>query len=72
MASLTLPAEPGIAAMVRLARDPATGQRPASLYLDPRDGTVRGTARTEDAFAIIRRLHRWLLLPGTARAGAGP
>lgn len=67
VASLTLPSEPGIAAMVRLARDPATGQRPPSLYLDPHDGTVRGAARTEDAFAFIRRLHRWLLLPGDGK-----
>ena len=67
VANLTLSDEPGMAAMVRLGRDPATGQRPPSLYLDPHDGTVRGAARTEDVFATIRRLHRWLLLPGDGK-----
>ncbi|MCJ2034888.1 PepSY-associated TM helix domain-containing protein [Methylobacterium sp. J-068] len=67
VANLTLPAEPGTAVMARLARDPASGQRPPSLYLDPYDGTVRGAARTEEAFATIRRLHRWLLLPGDGK-----
>ncbi|GJD73047.1 PepSY-associated TM helix domain-containing protein [Methylobacterium goesingense] len=67
VASLTIAAEPGTAAMVRLGRDSATGQRPPSLYLDPHDGTVRGAARTEEVFATIRRLHRWLLLPGDGK-----
>jgi uncharacterized iron-regulated membrane protein len=67
VANLTLSAEPGTAALVRLGRDPATGLRPPSLYLDPYDGTVRGAARTEEAFATIRRLHRWLLLPGDGK-----
>ena len=67
VANLTLSAEPGMAVMVRLGRDPGTGQRPPSLYLDPHDGTVRGAARTEDVFATIRRLHRWLLLPGDGK-----
>jgi uncharacterized iron-regulated membrane protein len=67
VASLTIAAEPGTAALVRLGRDPATGQRPPSLYLDPHDGTVRGAARTEGVFATIRRLHRWLLLPGDGK-----
>ncbi|KQQ47995.1 hypothetical protein ASF58_01155 [Methylobacterium sp. Leaf125] len=67
VANLTLSAEPATAAIVRLGRDPATGQRPPALYLDPYDGTVRGAARTEEAFATIRRLHRWLLLPGDGK-----
>jgi uncharacterized iron-regulated membrane protein len=67
VANLTLSAEAATAAMVRLGRDPATGLRPPSLYLDPYDGTVRGAARTEEAFATIRRLHRWLLLPGDGK-----
>ncbi|WP_244479620.1 PepSY domain-containing protein [Methylobacterium sp. Leaf111] len=67
VANLTFSAEAATAAMVRLGRDPATGLRPPSLYLDPYDGTVRGAARTEEAFATIRRLHRWLLLPGDGK-----
>ncbi|MGU3360449.1 PepSY-associated TM helix domain-containing protein [Methylobacterium sp. M6A4_1b] len=67
VANLTLAAEPGTAALVRLGRDAATGQRPPSLYLDPYDGTVRGAARMEETFATIRRLHRWLLLPGDGK-----
>lgn len=67
VANLTLSSEPGTAATVRLGRDPATGQRPPSLYLDPHDGTVRGAARTEEVFSTIRRLHRWLLLPGDGK-----
>lgn len=65
--NLTLSAEPGTTAMMRLGRDPATDQRPPSLYLDPYDGTVLGAARTETVFATIRRLHRWLLLPGDGK-----
>ncbi|KQO67723.1 hypothetical protein ASF18_04190 [Methylobacterium sp. Leaf89] len=72
VANLTLSAEAATAAMVRLGRDPATGLRPPSLYLDPYDGTVRGSARTEEAFATIRRLHRWLLLPGDGKGWGRP
>jgi uncharacterized iron-regulated membrane protein len=43
------------------------GSRPASVYVDPYDGHVLGRARGEQFFATVRRLHRWLLIPGDIR-----
>jgi sulfite reductase (NADPH) flavoprotein alpha-component len=36
----------------------------SSLYVDPYDARVLGSPRGEEVFATIRKLHRWLLLPG--------
>lgn len=49
------------AAQVRLADGPGRG---LDTYVDPYDGRVLGPARGENFFATVRRLHRWLLLPG--------
>jgi uncharacterized iron-regulated membrane protein len=49
------------AAQVRLADGPGRG---TETYVDPYDGRVLGPARGEAFFATVRRLHRWLLLPG--------
>ncbi|PIK71540.1 hypothetical protein CS379_18790 [Methylobacterium frigidaeris] len=49
------------AAQVRLADGPGRG---TETYVDPYDGRVLGRAWGEDFFAAVRRLHRWLLLPG--------
>ena len=65
--ALTLPDDPGASVLVRFARDPATRARPPSLYADPYDGTVLGPVRLETAFATVRELHRWLLLPGGSK-----
>jgi uncharacterized iron-regulated membrane protein len=43
------------------------GSRPASVYVDPYDGHVLGRARGEQFFATVRRIHRWLLIPGDIR-----
>lgn len=43
------------------------GSRPTSVYVDPYDGHVLGRARGEQFFATVRRLHRWLLIPGDIR-----
>lgn len=67
--SISFEGEAGAAVHVRFARA-ADGDRPAALYLDPYDGRVLAPVRGEAAFALIRRLHRWLLLPGDGR-GAG-
>lgn len=69
IASISFAGEAGAAVHVRFARG-ADGERPAGLYLDPYDGRVLAPVRGEEAFALIRRLHRWLLLPGDGR-GAG-
>ncbi|GJE75351.1 hypothetical protein BGCPKDLD_1935 [Methylorubrum suomiense] len=60
--ALTLAGDPARVPRARFARQ--DGHRPASAYLDPYDGTLRGLARAEGAFATIRALHRYLLLPG--------
>jgi uncharacterized iron-regulated membrane protein len=44
-----------------------SGERPASVYVDPYDGHVLGAARGEQFFATVRRIHRWLLIPGDIR-----
>jgi sulfite reductase (NADPH) flavoprotein alpha-component len=42
------------------------GSRPLSIFVDPYDAHVLGTPRGEEFFATVRRLHRWLLIPGDA------
>ncbi|TGD97771.1 PepSY domain-containing protein [Methylobacterium nonmethylotrophicum] len=50
------------AAQVRLA-DGGPG-RGVETYVDPYDGRILGAARGADFFGFVRRLHRWLILPG--------
>ncbi|GLS43805.1 PepSY-associated TM helix domain-containing protein [Methylobacterium brachythecii] len=66
VSSLTLSAEPGTAVWARFAAD-ASGKRPASVFLDPYTGAVLGEVTGEAAFATIRELHRWLLIPGQGK-----
>lgn len=66
VAAIKLSTDPSAAVHVRFARD-EQGARPSSLYLDPYDGHVLGVPRGEDFFATVRRLHRWLLIPGDAK-----
>ncbi len=65
--ALTLSDDPNASVAVRFARDPETRERPPALYADPYDGAVLGPVRLEAAFATIRDLHRWLLLPGGSK-----
>jgi sulfite reductase (NADPH) flavoprotein alpha-component len=64
--AIMLSSDPSAAVHVRFARD-EQGARPSSLYVDPYDGHVLGVPRGEDFFATVRRLHRWLLIPGDAK-----
>ncbi|MDN3273904.1 PepSY-associated TM helix domain-containing protein [Frankia sp. RB7] len=64
--AIMLSSDPSAAVHVRFARD-EQGARPSSLYVDPYDGHVLGIPRGEDFFATVRRLHRWLLIPGDAK-----
>lgn len=66
VAAIMLSSDPSAAVHVRFARD-EQGARPSSLYVDPYDGSVLGVPRGEDFFATVRRLHRWLLIPGDAK-----
>jgi uncharacterized iron-regulated membrane protein len=66
VAAITLSSDPSAAVHVRFARD-EQGGRPSSLYVDPYDARVLGTPRGEEFFATVRRLHRWLLIPGDAK-----
>jgi sulfite reductase (NADPH) flavoprotein alpha-component len=63
VASLLLSRDPAAAVRVRFARGEA-GTRPSSVFVDPYDAHELGTPRGEDFFATVRRLHRWLLIPG--------
>ncbi len=66
VAAVTLSSDPTAAVRIRFAPGNG-GSRPASVFVDPYDARVLGTPRGEDFFATVRRLHRWLLIPGDAR-----
>ncbi|MDH2402068.1 PepSY-associated TM helix domain-containing protein [Bradyrhizobium sp. SSUT18] len=66
VSAVTLSSDPSAAVHIRFARD-EQGGRPASLYVDPYDAGVLGSPRGEEFFATVRRLHRWLLIPGDAK-----
>ncbi|MGJ5180789.1 PepSY-associated TM helix domain-containing protein [Bradyrhizobium oligotrophicum] len=69
VAALTLSRDPEAAVRIRFARG-ETGGRPPSVFVDPHDGRVLGPISGEAFFATVRKLHRWLLLPGDGN-GAG-
>jgi uncharacterized iron-regulated membrane protein len=64
--AIMLSSDPSAAIRVRFGRDEHGALR-TSLYVDPYDGRVLGPARGEEFFATVRRLHRWLLIPGDAK-----
>jgi sulfite reductase (NADPH) flavoprotein alpha-component len=66
VASVTMASDPSAAARIRFARS-EDGSRPSSIYVDPYDARVLGSPRGEEFFITIRKLHRWLLLPGDAK-----
>ncbi|WP_407181064.1 PepSY-associated TM helix domain-containing protein [Bradyrhizobium sp. STM 3562] len=63
VSAVTLSGDPAAAARVRFVRS-EDSSRPSSVYVDPYDAHVLGKPRGEDFFATVRKLHRWLLLPG--------
>ncbi|UFW50277.1 MULTISPECIES: PepSY-associated TM helix domain-containing protein [Bradyrhizobium] len=66
VSAVMLSSDPTAAVRVRFARD-EQGTRPTSLYVDPYDARVLGSPRGEEFFVTVRRLHRWLLIPGDAK-----
>lgn len=71
VSAVTLSSDPAAAVHVRFARD-EHGARPTSLYVDPYDARVLGSPRGEAFFATVRKLHRWLLIPGDAKGWGRP
>ncbi|MGT2502556.1 PepSY-associated TM helix domain-containing protein [Bradyrhizobium guangxiense] len=71
VSAVTLSSDPSAAVHVRFARD-ERGGRPASLYVDPYDARMLGSPRGEAFFATVRRLHRWLLIPGDGKGWGRP
>jgi uncharacterized iron-regulated membrane protein len=71
VSAVTLSSDPSAAVHVRFARD-ERGDRPTSLYVDPYDARVLGSPRGEAFFATVRRLHRWLLIPGDGKGWGRP
>lgn len=65
VSAITLTSDRTAAVRIRFARS-GGGSRPSSVYVDPYDGHLLGAPRGEDFFATVRKLHRWLLLPGDA------
>ncbi|HEY8334738.1 MAG TPA: PepSY-associated TM helix domain-containing protein [Tardiphaga sp.] len=66
VSAVTLSSDPSAAARIRFARNEG-GTRPSSVYVDPYDGHLLGAPRGENFFATVRKLHRWLLLPGDGK-----
>jgi uncharacterized iron-regulated membrane protein len=66
VAAIMLSSDPTSAVRIRFAPGQG-GSRPASVFVDPYDAHVLGTPRGEEFFATVRRLHRWLLIPGDAK-----
>ena len=65
VSAVTMASDPSTAVRIRFARNEG-GSRPSSVYVDPYDARVLGSPRGEEFFATVRKLHRWLLLPGDA------
>ena len=65
VSAVTMASDSSAAVRIRFARNEG-GSRPSSVYVDPYDGHLLGTPRGEDFFATVRKLHRWLLVPGDA------
>lgn len=63
VSSVTMASDPAAAVRVRFAI-PKDGARSPSVYVDPYDASVLGAARGEAFFITVRKLHRWLLIPG--------
>jgi uncharacterized iron-regulated membrane protein len=66
VSAVTMASDPSAAVRIRFARNDG-GSRPSPIYVDPYDARVLGTPRGEEFFITVRRLHRWLLLPGDAK-----
>jgi uncharacterized iron-regulated membrane protein len=66
IAALTLSRDPTAAVHIRFGRG-ENGSRPASIFVDPYDAHMLGSPPGEEFFATVRRLHRWLLIPGDAK-----
>jgi uncharacterized iron-regulated membrane protein len=63
VSAVTMASAPTAAARLRFVR-PENGTGAMSVYVDPYNGHVLGSPRGETFFATVRKLHRWLLLPG--------
>ncbi|MDB5617119.1 PepSY-associated TM helix domain-containing protein [Tardiphaga sp.] len=66
VSAVTMTSDPQGSVRVRLIREDS-GARPSALYVDPYDGRVLGAPVGEDFFATVRKLHRWLLIPGDGK-----
>ena len=71
VSAVTMSSDPSVAVRIRFARNEG-GARPSSVYVDPYDGHLLGTPRCEEFFATVRKLHRWLLLPGDGNGYGRP
>jgi uncharacterized iron-regulated membrane protein len=65
VSAVTMTSDPAAAVRIRSARN--EGESRSSVYADPYDGHVLGAPRGEDFFLTVRKLHRWLLLPGDGK-----
>lgn len=66
VSAVTMASDPAAAVRIRFARN-ENSSRPSSVYVDPYDARVLGAPRGEEFFATVRKLHRWLLLPGDGK-----
>ncbi|GAA3844964.1 PepSY domain-containing protein [[Pseudomonas] carboxydohydrogena] len=71
ISSLTITGNTTSAVRIRFAPDERR-VRPSSVYVDPYDARVIGTPVGEGFFITVRKLHRWLLIPGDAKGYGRP
>lgn len=66
VAAVTMASDPAVSVRIRFARNEDLS-RPSSVYVDPYDARVLGVPRGDEFFATVRKLHRWLLIPGDGK-----
>ena len=71
VSAITMASDPSSSVRIRFARN-EDSSRPSSIYADPYDGRVIGAPSGESFFATVRKLHRWLLLPGDGNGYGRP
>jgi uncharacterized iron-regulated membrane protein len=66
VSAVMMTSDPSAAARIWFVHN-GRGSQPTSVYVDPYDGHLLGVPRGEDFFATVRKVHRWLLIPGDIR-----
>jgi len=66
VSAMTMASGPSSAVRIRFVRGESSAG-PSSIYVDPYDAKILGVSIGDEFFATVRKLHRWLLLPGDGK-----